>query len=72
MVKERVKKKKSGRSNWLKLILELIENFSSGSLEFRNLTTGYYALASQKMALVVSMDSLNHSLKETLFNSINN
>jgi hypothetical protein len=53
------------------LSAEIVEDFDLGSLEFRNLTTGYYALASQKMALIVTMDSLNHSLKESVSISLN-
>ena len=45
---------------------QALDGFDPGDTEFRNLTTGYYAIANQKMALVQSLDSMNHSLRETI------
>ena len=50
---------------------KLIGEFDPGDIEFRNLTTGYYAIASQKMDLIMSMDSLNLSLINAIYKSLN-
>lgn len=45
---------------------EFVEGFSVNDIEFRNITSGYYVLSSQKMELVHTLDSLNRDLKNSL------
>lgn len=45
---------------------EFIEEFSVNDIEFRNITSGYYVLVTQKMELVHTLDSLNSDLKNSL------
>lgn len=51
--------------------IKLIGEFDPGDIEFRNLTTGYYAIISQKMNLIMSMDTLNLSLINAIYKSLN-
>jgi hypothetical protein len=50
---------------------EFLEDFSVEDIEFRNITSGYYLLSSQKMEVVFILDSLNRELLEILGNGIN-
>jgi hypothetical protein len=45
---------------------DFVKEFSVDDTQFRNITGGYYVLASQKMELVHTMDSLNNDLKNAL------
>jgi hypothetical protein len=49
----------------------LIENFDLNSIEFRNLTGGYYVIENQKMEMSITLDSLNARLKERLTTQLN-
>ena len=41
---------------------EFAEDFRTDSREFKNMTTGYYILAAQRMELLMEADSVNHAL----------
>ena len=45
---------------------EMPVHFRLDSREFRNVTSGYYVIASQKMELVLELDSVNNALKNAL------
>lgn len=45
---------------------KLSENFDLNSIEFRNLTGGYYVVENQKMQMSLALDSLNLELKNKL------
>ena len=45
------------------------EDFDPGSREFRNITSGYYVLANQKMELILELDTVNNTLKNNILNS---
>jgi hypothetical protein len=45
---------------------EFIDQFSVNDIAFRNITSGYYVLVTQKMELVHTLDSLNKDLMKTL------
>lgn len=45
---------------------KFIEQFSVNDIEFRNITSGYYVLVTQKIELVHTLDSLNRDLLKTL------
>lgn len=44
------------------------DQFELGSVEFRNLTSGYYVIENQKMEMSMMLDSLNVQLKDKLIN----
>jgi len=39
-----------------------VEGFSTDNRNFKNITTGYYILAQQKMNLLLEVDSVNNAL----------
>ncbi len=41
---------------------EFAEDFRTDSREFKNMTTGYYILADQRMDMLMEVDSVNHAL----------
>jgi hypothetical protein len=41
---------------------EFAEDFRTDSREFKNMTTGYYILADQRMEMLMEVDSVNHAL----------
>ena len=45
---------------------DLSEDFQTDSREFKNLTAGYYSLASQKMEVLMEIDSVNNALLSIL------
>ena len=49
----------------------LAEDFELSSIEFRNLTGGYYVVESQKMEMSLKLDSLNKQLKNRLISVLN-
>ena len=49
----------------------LAEDFDLNSIEFRNLTGGYYVVESQKMEMSRKLDSLNIQLKNRLISLLN-
>ncbi len=50
---------------------EVTEEFNPGDREFRNLTSGYYVIANQNMEMLMSLDSVNHALKNSIFLTMN-
>ena len=50
---------------------KLTENFDLNSMEFRNLTGGYYVVENQKMEMSLKLDSLNRQLKNRLLGLLN-
>ena len=45
---------------------QFVEDFTVNDIEFRNITSGYYVIATQKMELVHTLDSLNSNLRKSL------
>ena len=45
---------------------DFVDGFSVDDIEFRNMTSGYYVLSSQKMEMVQLLDSLNNDLRLAL------